>query len=114
MQYVLKQFPEADLLALDGPQRELLLERFLALDCFALFYIDTGKHMQGKCDLSTAAHRIDEIKDYFCEKFRQANEDRRESGAPSLGNLPDKQIEATCRTIINQAYTIFEAYLDEG
>lgn len=114
LQYVLKQFPDADLLSLDGPQREVVLERFLALDCFSLFYTETGKHMQGKCDLSTAAHRIDEIKGYFCETFRQAKEQRRDAGTPSLGELSDKQIAATCRNIISQAYIIFEAYLDES
>lgn len=114
LQYVLERFPDADLLALGDTQREILMERFLALDCFGLFYTETGKHIQHKCDLSTAAFRIDEIKSYFCETFRQANERRRDAGAPSLGDLSDPQIAAECRNIISEAYLIFEAYLDES
>ncbi len=114
LQYVLERFPDADLLALDGNQREILMERFLAIDCFGLFYTETGKHIQDKCELSTAAYRINEIKSYFCETFRQANERRRDAGSPSLGNLSDRQIAAECRNVISEAYIIFEAYLDEG
>jgi hypothetical protein len=114
MQYILERFPDADLLALDTNQREILMERFLALDSFALFYSETGKHIQTKCNISTAAARIVEIKDYFCETFRQANERRRQNGAPSLGVLSDRQIATECRNIVSEAYSIFEAYLDES
>ena len=114
LQHVLERFPDADLFALDGNQREILLERFLAIDCFGLFYTETGEHIQGKSDYSTAASRINEIKNYFCETFRQANERRRDAGSPSLGDLTDRQIAAECRNVISEAYIIFEAYLDEG
>lgn len=114
LQYVLELYPDADLLALGETQREILMERFLALDCFGLFYTETGKHIQHKCDLSTAAFRIDEIKSYFCETFRQAKERRRDAGSPPLGDLSDAQIAAECRNVISEAYFIFEAYLDES
>lgn len=114
MQFLLDCFPDADLLNLTVNQRETLLERFLALDCFALFYAENGKHLLMKCDLQTGATRIREIKDYFCETFRQANLQRKEKGKPSLGSLSDKQISSHCQEIIAEAYSIFEAYLDES
>lgn len=114
LQHVLKEFPDADVFDLDASQREVLLERFLAIDCFELFFTEVGKHVQAKVDLATAATRIREIKEYFCETFRHANANRRASGSPSLGALTDQKLGAICRDVIADAYMTFEAYLDES
>lgn len=112
LQYVLELYPDADPLALQPLQRELLLERYLAIDCFEFFYTEVGKHIQAKIDLALYATRIREIKEYFCETFRQANRTRRESGMSSLGASSDRSITTICHAVIAEAYTVFEAYLD--
>lgn len=112
LQYLLQQYPNANLLDLESEQREVLIERFLAIDSFALFYAETGKHILGKCDISTAAERITQIKKYFYSAFRQANERRKEAGGRSLGALSDHKIAAECSRIIANAYMIFEEFLD--
>jgi hypothetical protein len=114
LQHVLKLYPNADPLALDVPQRAVLLERFLALDCYELFYTEVGKHIQSKGELFVLASRLHEIKEYFCESFRQVTGSRQVSGAASFGDLSDQRIIAICRGIIAEAYVTFEAYLDEG
>lgn len=114
LQHVLELFPNADPLALDVPQRAILLERFLALDCYELFYTEVGKHIQSKGDLIVLASRIRDIKEYFCERFRQVTQSRQASGSASFGDLSDQRITAICRGIIAEAYITFEAYLDEG
>jgi hypothetical protein len=114
LQHVLELNPDADLLNLGQSDRETLLERFLAIDCYELFMGEVGKHIQSKVDLATAAERIDGIKDYFCETFRQTNRTRRENGSRSLGSASDQQIAAVCRAVVAEAYFTFEVYLDEN
>jgi hypothetical protein len=114
LQHVLELNPDADLLNLSLTEREILLERFLAIDCYELFMTEVGKHIQSKVELSKAIERIAEIKDYFCETFRQANQTRIASGSPSLGKTSDQRLAAVCRDVIADAYFTFEAYLDEN
>lgn len=114
LQHVLELNPDADLLNLSPAERETLLERFLAIDCYELFMTEVGKHIQSKVELSKAIERISEIKDFFCETFRQANQTRRAIGSPSLGKTSDQQLSAVCRDVIADAYFTFEAYLDEN
>jgi len=114
LQHVLELNPDANLLNLGQSDRETLLERFLAIDCYELFMSEVGKHIQSKVDLATAAERINGIKDYFCETFRQANRARGENGSRSLGSASDREIAAVCRAVIAEAYFTFEVYLDEN
>ena len=112
LQHVLEMNPEADLLNLNPSERETLLERFLAIDCYELFMTEVGKHIQSKVELSEAIDRISEIKNYFCETFRQANQRRTAINATSLGRASDTQLNSVCREVIADAYFTFEAYLD--
>lgn len=114
MQYVLVRFPEADLFDLDATEREVLLERYLAFDCYGLFMSENGKHIQSKVDLDTHMDRVTQIKNFFCEVFRQANQSRREKSRPTLGQSTDADIARICKEVIRDAYNIFEGFLDEA
>ena len=114
LQHVLDLYREADPLDLNPQERELLLERFLAIDCFELFMTEVGKHITKKVELSVAASRFREIKDYFCGTFREVNQNRKQQGRPSLGDLADQKISEVCHEVLAEAYFTFEAYLDEG
>jgi hypothetical protein len=112
LQHVLELNPNADLLNLSPAEREILLERFLAIDCYELFMTEVGKHIQMKVDLSKAMERVGEIKEYFCETFRQVNQSRKAIGSTSLGQVSDQKLATVCREVIAEAYFTFEAYLD--
>ncbi len=114
MQHVLSRFPEADLFDLSITERELLLERYLAFDCYGLFMSETGKHILAKSDLSTYMERVTQIKEFFCETFRQANQSRKELGLPTLGQAADADVARICKEVNREAYSIFEEYLNEN
>ena len=103
---------EVDLLNLDSAQKETLLERFLAIDAFRLFMTDISKHLQGKASPKEFTRRAREIKDYFCETFRQANRSRIDG--LTLGNSPDTEVRRLSRSVIAEAYLIFESVIDES
>ncbi|WP_144056701.1 hypothetical protein [Rhodopirellula europaea] len=114
LQYLLEQDKNANLLDLDTDQREIVLERFLAVDAFKLFATDVCKHMQNKGPLAEHQNRMRVLKDYFCETFRQANQRRAREDRPSLGRIPDDEVRRVSRSIITEAYMIFEGFFDES
>jgi len=114
LQHLLTVDPDADLFALNPLQREILLERYLAIDAYELFMTENSLHLQTKCSPIVYAQRAAEIYSFFCETFEQANEARGRRGESTLANQNDRQIQQTCRGVVADAYFIFEEFLDEG
>ncbi|WP_430450733.1 hypothetical protein [Rhodopirellula europaea] len=114
LQYLLERDDTVDLFDLAPNQKEIVLERFLAIDAFELFMTDVSKHMQSKGTLADYQNRIRVIKDYFCETFRQANQKRGRDDRATLGRVSDDEVLRLSRSIIAEAYMIFEGVIDEN
>jgi hypothetical protein len=105
---LLEQFPDADMLNLDNAQRELVVERFVAVDIFNRLCLDVWKAVQDKAPSPSAAlSRLRTIKDYIRETV--ASTFRRIRAASET--LTARRVSAIVRQTIQETYQIFEDFI---
>jgi hypothetical protein len=105
---LLTLFPDADLLNLTEQQRELAIERFVALDVFGRFRLDVGKALQDKSPNAKAAlARFKEVRDYIKETIAAAFRNLRSAG----NRLTAARVKEFVRTALVETFQVFEAYI---
>jgi hypothetical protein len=104
---LLTTFPDADLLNLTEVQRELAIERFVAIDVYRRAVLDVGKVIQEKA--STAAvglARLKEVKDYIKQSVAAAFRKLRTAG----DRLTTGRVNHVVRAALTETFRVFEAY----
>lgn len=106
---LLKQFPELDLLNPTAEQRELAVERYVAIDVYRRFDLDLGKHIREKAPSATVAlSRLKQAKDYIKQtvaaSFRKLHEAGRTMTTGGVARL--------VRAALSETFRVFEAYAE--
>lgn len=104
---LLTKFPDADLLNLTEEQRELAIERFVAIDVYRRAVLDIGKVVQEKA--ATAAvglARLKEVKDYIRQSVAAAFRKLRAAGNRMTTGRVNQVVSAALR----ETFRVFEAY----
>jgi hypothetical protein len=105
---LLTLFPDADLLNLTEQQRDLAIERFVALDVFGRFRLDVGKALQDKSPSAKAAvARFKEVRDYIKEIIAAAFRTLRSAG----NRITAARVKEFVRSALVETFQVFEAYL---
>lgn len=105
---LLEQFPDADPLALDGAQRDFVIERYTALEVYNRFALDMQRTVIEKApSATTALSRMKQIQAYIREQvaagFRRVRD---------RGTTPTSQgVAAMVRSALAETLLIFEEYL---
>jgi hypothetical protein len=104
---LLTKFPDADLLNLTEEQRELAIERFVAIDVYRRAVIDIGKVVQEKA--ATAAvglARLKEVKDYIRQSVAAAFRKLSAAGNRMTTGRVNQVVSAALR----ETFRVLEAY----
>lgn len=105
---LLKQYPDADLLALDAAQRDFVIERYTALDVYNRFALDMQRTVIEKAPNPTAAlSRMKQIQAYIREQVAAGFRRVRERGATTTS----QGVAAMVRSALAETLLIFEEYL---
>jgi len=105
---LLKQFPDADLLALDEAQRDFVIERYTALDVYNRFALDMQRTVIEKApNATTALSRMKQIQAYIREQVAAGFRRVRERGATTTS----QGVAAMVRSALAETLLIFEEYL---
>jgi|SRR5579864_2629621 len=105
---VLTMFPDADLLNLTADQRDVAIERFVAIDVYRRTALDIGKTIQDKAPTATVAlARLKEVKDYIKQTVAAAFRKLRGSGQ----RLTSGRVNQVIRAALGETFQVFEAYI---
>ena len=105
---LLTQFPDADLLSLSEEQRELVTERFVAIDVFRRVQLDLGKTIQDKAPTAAAGlARLKEVKDYVKETVAAAFRKLKTAGT----RITKDSVNQVVRAALLDAFAVFEGYM---
>ena len=105
---LLTQFPDADLLSLSEEQRELVTERFVAIDVFRRVQLDLGKTIQDKAPTAAAGlARLKEVKDYVKETVAAAFRKLKTAGT----RITKGSVNQVVRAALLDAFAVFEGYM---
>lgn len=105
---VLDQFPDADLMNLNQKQRELAIEKFVALDVFRRIDLDIGKTVREKAPShKEGLGRLKEIKSYVIETVSEAFRTARSKGKAFVG----AKINEILSSAISETFHVFEGYV---
>jgi len=105
---LLTQFPDADLLTLSEEQRELVTERFVAIDVFRRVQLDLGKTIQDKAPTAAAGlARLKEVKDYVKETVAAAFRKLKTAGT----RITKGSVNQVVRAALLDAFAVFEGYM---
>jgi len=105
---LLTQFPDADLLSLSEEQRELVTERFVAIDVFRRVQLDLGKTIQDKAPTAAAGlARLKEVKDYVKETVSAAFRKLKTAGT----RITKGSVNQVVRAALLDAFAVFEGYM---
>ena len=105
---LLTQFPDADLLSLSEEQRELVTERFVAIDVFRRVQLDLGKTIQDKAPTAAAGlARLKEVKDYVKETVAAAFRKLKTAGT----RITKGCVNQVVRAALLDAFAVFEGYM---
>jgi hypothetical protein len=105
---LLTQFPDADLLTLSEEQRELVTERFVAIDVFRRVQLDLGKTIQDKAPTAAAGlARLKEVKDYVKETVSAAFRKLKTAGT----RITKGSVNQVVRAALLDAFAVFEGYM---
>jgi len=105
---LLTQFPDADLLSLSEEQRELVTERFVAIDVFRRVQLDLGKTIQDKAPTAAAGlARLKEVKDYVKETVASAFRKLKTAGTRITKGSVNQVV---CAALLD-AFAVFEGYM---
>jgi hypothetical protein len=104
---VLQRYPDANLLDLTDEQRELAIERYVALDVFQRFALDLGKVIQDNAPSPRAAlARLKEVKEYIKQAVSAAFRKLKTAGR-SLGTA---RLTEIVQTALVDALGVFQDY----
>lgn len=105
---LLTQFPDADLLSLSEEQRELVTERFVAIDVFRRVQLDLGKTIQDKAPSAAAGlARLKEVKDYIKETVAASFRKLKAAGT----RITKASVNQVVRAALLDAFAVFEGYM---
>jgi hypothetical protein len=104
---VLTAFPEADLLNLTPEQRELAIERFVAIDVYRRADLDVGKAIRENAPTATVAlARLKEVKDYIKQAVAAAFRKLRGTGS----RITTARVGQVVGAALRETFQVFEAY----
>jgi hypothetical protein len=104
---LLTKFPEADFLNLTEDQRELVIERFVAIDVYRRADLDIGKAIREKAPTATVAlARLKEVKDYIKQTVAAAFRKLRTAG----NRITTGRVNQFVRDALREAFQVFEEY----
>jgi hypothetical protein len=105
---VLERYPEADLLDLDGTQRQFVLQRFVGLDVYNRFCLDLGQKLdEHASSASVAAARFAEVREYIAATVAAAFDKLWASGVTPAS--PD--LARVTQGALRETFRVFEEYL---
>ena len=105
---VLTMFPEADLLNLSEDQREVAIERFVAIDVYRRLQLDLGKTIQEKAPTATVGlARLKEVKNYVKETVAAAFRKLRTAGT----RISTGRVNQVVKAALGETFQIFEGYV---
>jgi hypothetical protein len=104
---LLTMFPDADLLNLTEAQRELAIERFVAIDVYRRAVLDIGKVIQEKAaTASVGLARLKEVKDYIKQSVAAAFRKLQTAG----NRLTTGRVNQVVTAALRETFRVFEAY----
>jgi hypothetical protein len=104
---LLTKFPDADLLNLTEEQRELAIERFVAIDVYRRAVLDIGKAIQERAPTAAVGlARLKEVKDYIKQTVAAAFRKLRTAG----NRLTTGRVNQVARAGLTETFRVFEAY----
>jgi hypothetical protein len=104
---LLTAFPEADLLNLTEDQRNLAIERFVAIDVYRRLHLDLGKTIQDKAPTaSVGLARLREVKNYVKQTVAAAFRRLRVAGS----RLTTGRVNEFVHSALSEAFRVFEEY----
>jgi hypothetical protein len=105
---LLTVFPNADLLGLTEEQKELAVERYVAIDVFGRFRLDVGKALQDRAlNAMTAVARFKEVRDYIKETVAAAFRNLRNVDE----GITAPRVNLLVRSALIETFRVFEAYI---
>jgi hypothetical protein len=105
---LLTMFPDADLLNLTEDQRDVAIERFVAVDVYKRTVLDIGKAIQDKASTAAAAlARLREVKDYIKQTVSAAFRKLRSAGQ----RLTRGAVNQVVRSALRETFQVFEAFI---
>lgn len=106
---LLKQDPGLDLLNLTQEQRELAVERYVAIDVYRRFDLDLGKHIRGKAPSATVAlSRLKQAKQYIKQSVAASFRKLRDAGRTMTGG----GVSRVVKSALEEAFRVFEVYAE--
>lgn len=106
---LLKQFPEIDLLNPTPEQREVAVERYVAIDVYRRFELDLGKHIREKApSVTVGLSRLKQAKDYIKQTVSAAFRKLRDAGR----TMTTGGVSRLVRSALTEACRVFEAYAE--
>jgi len=104
---LLTKFADADLLSLNGEQREFVIERFVAIDVYRRFALDLGKTIQDKApSAATGLSRLKQVRDYIKETVAASFRKLRDAGR----RLSAGRVKDIVGAALRDALEVFEGY----
>lgn len=106
---LLDVYPNADLLNLEPEQRNIAIERFVALDVFRRIDLDIGKTVREKAPNSIIGlERLKDIRDYVRETVSEAFRNLRNAGQVLSAN----RIMEIVKSALTETFSVFEGYAE--
>jgi hypothetical protein len=106
---LLQAYPDADLLNLEPEQRNIAIERFVALDVFRRIDLDIGKTVREKApNAIIGLERLKDIRDYVRETVSDAFRNLRNAGLMLSAN----RIMAIVKSALSETFSVFEGYAE--
>jgi hypothetical protein len=104
---LLTMHPDADLLNLTEPQRETVIERFVAIDVYQRAMLDIGKAIQAKAPTATVGvSRLKEVKEYIKQTVAAAFRKLRGAGH----RVTAGRVNQFVRAALEEVFKVFEDY----
>lgn len=105
---LLTLYPDANLLNLSEEQRDVAVERFVALDVFRRAELDIGKEIQDKAPTATVGlARLKEVRDYVKQTVGAAFRKLQTAGTP----LTKGRVSQVVRAALDETFKVFEGYV---
>lgn len=106
---VLEEFPNADLLAPQPAEIDLMVESFVAHDLCIRIELDVGRSIQSRAgDPATAVRRLEEMREYVMASVRAAFAARRDRGE----RLSRTRALSVVANVLQDTLSVFEEYLE--
>jgi hypothetical protein len=105
---LLEQDPSIDLTALTPKQIDFIVEYYVAYDLCRRIELDIGQAIRDKVrDAATWVHRLEEIRQYVCQKVAACFRSRTNTG----GRFTRQNATTMVALVIKDVFTVFEEYL---